>query len=336
MKKANASQSSFSRRKFLNTSLMAAAGVALAGAGCNSSKANKTVSSKKMVAKAGLQLYSIPHLLEQDFRGTLKTVAGIGYKELEFAGPYSYKDWKNAAPGAGKPTGGYYGNTPAEVKQMLNEYGLTAPSAHIPKAELQNNLAPFIEAAHTVGHEYLVVPFLDAPDRGTIDIYKRLADEFNKIGAACKAGGIQLAYHNHSFEFGTVDGQVLYDILLNNTDKDLVKFELDLFWISMAGFDPVAYFKKYPGRFRLVHCKNMATSKTLPSPLHSFDNLDSIKSAFANQTNLGTGIIDFKRIIAAAKESGVEHFIVERDRLLNSGEQELATIKDGYNYISNI
>ena len=163
------------------------------------------------------------------------------------------KGWKSYAPKAGFTDSGYYGNTPKQLKALLDEYGLTAPSAHIGLTDLRQKLPEAIEAANEVGHQYIICPYLESKDRGSIDAYKKLADEFNKFGETCRKGGVQFGYHNHNFEFGNLEGQVPYDILLANTNPDLVKMELDLFWASITDVDPVQLFEKNPGRFPLCH-----------------------------------------------------------------------------------
>jgi sugar phosphate isomerase/epimerase len=232
-------------------------------------------------------------------------ISDIGYKEVEFSGPYSFSAMPKGSavkPGADS---GYYGHTPSEVKQMLDDYGLAAPSAHIPLTDFKEKINEAIDAAHILGHEYLVCPFLEGKDRQSIDNYKKLAEQFNDFGKTCNKAGIQFAYHNHSFEFGKIDGRLPYDVLLDNTDKDLVKMELDLFWISISGIDPVEYFKKYPGRFPLCHCKNMETNKTLQDPLHSLDNEKLAAEAFDNQSDLSKGVIDFKHIFSQSERQAL-------------------------------
>ena len=201
----------------------------------------------------GVQLYTLLRPLDEDFTGTLETIAEIGYGELELAGPYPFspqpvKDgWRAMADAMGLTGSGYYGRTPEELRTLLSDLSLTAPSAHIALGTVEENLDGAIEAAQVLGHTYLVCPFLAPERRQSIDDYRRLAEVFNRAGARCQEAGIRFAYHNHCFEFGEMDGHLPYDVLLEATDPDLVQMELDLFWIAVAGFDPVDYFRALSG-----------------------------------------------------------------------------------------
>ena len=330
-----------SRRKFIQNSLLTTAALAMGSYGCadeGEKKPGKDEVSLNQTSGAhiGLQLYSILFILQQDFEGTLKRIAEIGYKELEFAGPYIFSSeetitgWKSYAPQAGFTDSGYYGNTPKQMKALLDKHGLTAPSAHVGLTDLRQVLPQAIEAANEIGHKYIICPFLEAKDRRSIDDYKKLADEFNRFGEACKKGGVQFGYHNHNFEFGNLDGQIPYDVLLTNTDADLVKMELDLFWASITDIDPVGLFEKHPGRFPLCHFKDLAQKTPLSDPLHALDNPASADTAKNAMADLGHGIIDFKRIIANAEKAGLKHYIVERD-LTKDPE---TTMKEGYRYLA--
>ncbi|MGC4103045.1 sugar phosphate isomerase/epimerase family protein [Ferruginibacter sp.] len=148
---------------------------------------------------------------------------------------------------------------------------------------------------HQLGHSHIIIPWLKEENRKTIDQYKTLAERINKAGEICKGEGLQLAYHNHDFEFKDMNGEHGYDILLNNTDKNLVKFEMDLYWVVRAGYQPVEIFKKHPGRFPFWHVKDM-------------DKADKTKN-----TEVGNGTVDFKTIFASAKLAGVTHYIVEQE-----------------------
>src|SRR5439155_25206831 len=165
--------------------------------------------------RIGLQLYTVRHELEKDFAATIAKVAAAGYQEVEFAG--------------------YFGGTsPADVKALLDHHGLTAPSAHIP------SLAPdqwraSLEAAKTIGHHYVVVPFIPAEARKTLDGFKRVAQDFNRVAAQAHDAGLQFAYHNHDFEFAPMEGRLPYDVLLEATDPKLVQLEIDLYWITKGG-----------------------------------------------------------------------------------------------------
>src|SRR5262245_52420866 len=183
------------RRKFLET----ATSGAISAWGLTRNKPTKKLD------KVGVQLYTVRNDLEKDFEGTLQKVASLGNKEVEFAG--------------------YYNRTPQQVKEILNRFGLEAPSVHVPLKAIQDNIEQSIEAAKIIGHKLIVCPYLEPDDRKTIDNYKRHAATFNKAGEACKQAGIVFGYHNHDFELAAIDGRVPLDLLLAETDKNLVKLE---------------------------------------------------------------------------------------------------------------
>ena len=229
----------------------------------------------KRLSKIGLQLYTVRRELEKDFAGTLEQVAAVGFREVEFAG--------------------YFKHTPREVKTILSRYQLSSPSAHISTAALRGNLQEEIEAAQTIGHQYLVCGYLPAEERRSLDDYQKLVELLNRAGERLQKVGIQFGYHNHDFEFTAIAGRLPYDLILAGTDPRLVKMELDLYWITKAGQDPLKYFSAYPGRFPLIHVKDMDAT-----PRHFF-------------TEVGQGTIDFKKIFAAARKAGVQHYFVEQD-----------------------
>ena len=232
-------------------------------------------STIRRLSRIGLELYTVRRELEKDFAGTLEKVAALGFLEVEFAG--------------------YFKHTPPEVKTILADYQLASPSAHISTAALRGNLQEEIEAAQAIGHQYLVCGYLPAEERRSLDDYKKLVDLLNGAGERFKKAGIQFAYHNHDFEFLPMEGRLPYDMILAGTDPRLVKMELDLYWITKAGQDALKYFSAYPGRFPLVHLKDMDAT-----PKHFF-------------TEVGQGIIDFKKILAAAQKAGARHYFVEQD-----------------------
>ena len=242
--------------------------------------------ASKAPSKIGLQLYTLRTDLSKDLEGTLKKVAAIGYKEVELFG---YNDGK------------FFGKTPKEFKAILDGLGLDPVSGHYgagvqmkdQKGTLSNDWQRAVDDAATIGQKYVNCAYLTDGERKSIDDYKKYVDLFNKSGEVAKKAGLQFGYHNHDFEFKKMDGQLPYDIIAS-TDPDLVKLELDLYWIVKAGLDPVDLFKKYPGRFPLWHVKDM----------------DKGDQSFAE---VGTGSIDFKKIFDARKIAGMTHFFVEQD-----------------------
>jgi sugar phosphate isomerase/epimerase len=300
------------RRTFIESSIATAV---VTAASANSTWA----AAVHHIDRIGLQLYTVRELIKQDFDGTIAGVAKIGYKEVEFAG--------------------YFGKTPKEVRATLDKNGLTSPSAHhpmdAPPAEhgkmpnLTDNLQEIIDGAHVIGQKFLVCPYLDAKSR-TADGYKRLAESCNRVGAATKKAGIQFAYHNHSFEFEKVDGldgRLPFDYLLTETDPKLVKIEMDLCWITVAGQDPIAYFNKYPGRFPLVHVKDWSKEGSDPG-----GNVGAVGHAVTGHiANVGSGSIDWKNIFSHSEKAGIQHYFVENDEA-----KSLADPKASYDYLSKL
>ena len=274
------------RRLFLNRLTAAAAGgLCLAGRAPAASAAGK-----RRLSRIGMQLYTVRRELERDFEGTLAKVAALGYREVEFAG--------------------YFGRAPREVKSLLARQRLAAPAAHIQLSALRGDLRAALDAAHAVGHKYLLVAYLPAEERRTLDDYRRLADLFNEAGERTRREGVQFAYHNHDFEFAAMEGRVPYDLLLERTDPRLVKLELDLYWTVKGGASPTEYFEKHPGRFHLLHVKDMERA-----PAGGF-------------TEVGRGRIDFGAIFARAGRAGVRHYFVEQDETPGSPFESLRVSMD--------
>ncbi|MFK7863189.1 MAG: sugar phosphate isomerase/epimerase family protein [Pseudohongiellaceae bacterium] len=277
------SKNSFSRRQFLQT--LAVAGVTAAGAW------QTALAQGRKVDSIGLQLYSLRTEMAADFDGTLARLAELGFKEMEFAG--------------------YFGNSPSEVRQILDKNGLVSPAAHIPLNEIQDNLSQVIDTAATLGQKYIVLPFLVGDDR-KYENYARIADLLNNAGEQAKAVGIKMGYHNHSFEFDKHDGKMGYDVLLEQTDPDLVFFEMDLYWAANAGVDATEYFRKYPGRFPMLHVKDRMSDGSM--------------------ADVGRGTIDFASIFALAETAGFKHYFIEHD----NPSDGMNSITYSYNSLNNL
>ncbi|KYP16077.1 sugar phosphate isomerase/epimerase [Flavihumibacter sp. CACIAM 22H1] len=244
--------------------------------------------AEKKLRSVGIQLYTLRDLVAKDPRSTIEQVAAAGYKEVEL---YGF--------GGGK----FFGIPVAELASFMSNLGLSVPSGHyMPskflfteedagKAELEEH----IQAALTMKSSYLTIPYLPGDKRANLDDYKKIAAKLNIAGEACKKAGIQLAYHNHDFEFTNHGGQTGYDLMTSATDADLVKWELDLYWVVYAGLDPVQLFTKLKGRVPMWHVKDMD------------------KANRSQNTEIGNGTIDWKRIFKAAKTSGLKHFFVEQE-----------------------
>jgi len=286
------------RRNFLRNSALglAAAGAATRGSG--------DLFANPFSKPVGVQLYTVRDDLQKDVSGTIKKVAAIGYKEVEI---YDL-----------------YGMTAKQFGQILKDNGLTAPSGHYMTRNIRNTWEKDIANAKELGIKYMVNAILDPEERKSFDDYKRLAELFTKAAEQTQKAGIQYCYHNHNFEFKKYGDTTAYDYLLKTMDPKLVKYEMDCFWVIHAGQDPVALFKKHPGRFPLLHIKDM---KDKPAPVQEFD---AKLGLFAE---VGQGTIDWKPIFAAAPTGGMKHYYVEEDYCERA---PLDSIKMSYEYLHKL
>ncbi|MGD1318404.1 sugar phosphate isomerase/epimerase family protein [Chryseobacterium sp. 2R14A] len=262
------------RKEFLSLSSLGFLGIS-----CGVSVENH--SSKNLA----IQLYTVRNAVSKDVEKTLERLALLGFKNLEI---YGYN-------------GTFFGKKRTEFKSILKNTGLKVISSHhrtgITDKEngtLLQNWDKTLEDLNFIGSKYAVCSYLPEAER-TIENYQKLPEVLENAGKLSKQNGIQLAYHNHDFEFLKIDDENnFYDFILKNTSSDLVKMELDLYWISKAGLNPLDYFEKYPKRFPLWHVKDM-------------------KSGTKDFTEIGNGTIDFKRIFEAREKAGLEHWFVEQD-----------------------
>jgi sugar phosphate isomerase/epimerase len=294
------------RRTFLSSSVATTFAAALHPAG--SSWAARV---PHRIERVGIQLYTVRHLMKKDFEGTLAKVAQVGYKEVEFAG--------------------YEGHSAKDVRAMLDRDGLSAVSQHVDYKVLQNGLSEALETGHTLGQTFIVCPWVDVSQRNAEGGWKRAAETFNKAGEASQKAGIQFTYHNHAFEFEpseALGGKMPYDILLVETDPQLVKMEMDLCWITVGGQDPLKYFDQYPGRFPLVHVKDW-TSKGATGT--DYGGATTKKSKPGHMTNVGEGEINWKRIFAQSDKAGIQHYFVENDEAKSVDDAKVS-----YDYLSKL
>jgi len=285
------------RRSFIKSSSIFSAGLIFVPSGLN-----------RKQTLIGLQLYTVRDLMQQNPASTIAEVAKVGYNSVEGA---TYTNTQK-----------FYGMNPQEFSKLLKDNGLIMPSGHyrlgeektnneIVKGTLLNEWDKAVDDAAAVGLKYMVCAYLSTAERGGLDHYKYVADQLNIAGEKCKKAGIQLCYHNHDFEFVKQDNTYPMDILFG-ADKDLVKFEMDLYWVTKAGMDPIALFNQQPGRFPLLHLKDMDNTEA-----HAF-------------TEVGNGTIDFKSILKHQKQAGLKYFFVEQDKCPGS---PIDSIKQSYSYI---
>ncbi|MCD7035836.1 sugar phosphate isomerase/epimerase [Metabacillus sp. GX 13764] len=221
-----------------------------------------------------VQLYSLREECEKDFIGTLEKTASLGFDGVEFAG--------------------YYGMEPADLRKELDRLNLRASGSHFPLKPLEENFEEYLEAQKVLGSRYLIVAYpLDRMDRE--EEYRELAAKLNKIGERCREEGITLCYHNHDFELQEFNHKTGFDILLEETEKENLAAEPDIYWMTYADKDPVSWIKTYKGRTPLVHLKDMTNDS---------------ERAFAP---LGEGRINLKPVLALEEEAGVEWWIIEQD-----------------------
>ncbi|AHG93165.1 Xylose isomerase domain-containing protein TIM barrel (plasmid) [Gemmatirosa kalamazoonensis] len=290
------SESRTSRRSFL----VELAGVALGGGALAACAKHASGGVRPSPDRVGIQLYTVRDLMQQDFEGTLERVAQAGYKEMEFAG--------------------YYNRTPEQVRAVLDRLKLVSPSAHIGAQLLKENVQREIASAKTIGQSYITIPSYGFPSNAGVDAWKAAAAEFNRWGAACRDAGLKLAYHNHNREFAPIDGATSgFDVLVRETDPALVDFELDLYWATYAGQDPIALFGRYPGRFAMWHVKDMRDPQGAKT-----------------MAPVGLGTIDFKSIFAHASQSGMRHYFVEHDTAAQWPGGAIASITESARYLKQL
>jgi sugar phosphate isomerase/epimerase len=272
----------YKRRDFLQMGGSIAAGLAIAPFGGTLLFADETAEAAKKKRIFGLQLYSLRDDLPKDPKGVLKQVASFGYKQIE---------------GYEGPQGMFWGMSHTDFKKYMDELGMAFITSH---CNIDKDFEKKVDEAAAIGMKYLI-----CPSRGsgkTVDDFKKIADDFNLKGEICKKNGIGFAYHNHEYSFKEIDGQFPQDIMMKNTDAGLVDFEMDIYWVVTGKQDPMEWLNKYPNRFRLGHFK---------------DRIPDATERDASCT-LGTGSIDYPKILKVAKANGMKYFIVEQERYDNS------------------
>lgn len=286
------------RRAFLKNTGVLTSGLLLGKylTACNTvAQANTSINNN-----FGLQLYTLRDVLPQDPKKVLTQVASFGYKEIE-----SYEGDK----------GMFWGMKNTEFKKLMDDLGMKVVASH---CDIEKDFERKAADAAAIGMRYLLCAWI-GPQK-SLDDYKKAADTFNKRGEICRKHGLRFAYHNHDYSFKPMNGEVPQDLMMKLTDKDLVDFEMDIYWVVTAGADPIEWFNKYPGRFTLSHIKDR--KKNVPA------------SQGDASTVLGTGSIDFSTILKKAEEKGMKHFLVEQE--LYDGTTPMGAVQANAAYIKSL
>lgn len=295
----------YGRRAFIRIGSGVLAGFAIAPMACNSEnrpantgndKAAPSNDDLSALTAFGIQLYTLRDLMPKDPKGVLKQVAEMGYKQVE---------------GYEGDAGIYWGMSNKDFKSYLDGLGLDFVSSH---CEFTKDFEKKAADAAEIGMKYLMCPWI-GPQK-SLDDYKRFAADFNRAGEVCRKNGLRFAYHNHDYSFKAIDGQLPQAVIMENTDPALVDFEMDIYWVVAAGEDPETWLNKYPNRFRACHVKDR--SKT------------PVKDEGENSCDLGTGSIDFPKILKTASDNGMQYYIVEQEAYPNGSPIEAAKVDAGY------
>jgi sugar phosphate isomerase/epimerase len=272
------------------------------------------------IKQLGVQLFSVPKLLEKDFSHAIALLAGMRYSAVELYGPYSFSApeavarWRSVTPQLGFSGSGFFGLSVERVRAILTEHQMKVPSMHTDLQTLQTRMGELSEAAHSLGVTYVVLPSIPEENRKSLDDYRRMADTFNAIGEQARRRGVKFCYHNHGYGLQEIQGQIPLKVVLQRTDPALVFLEMDIYWTTAGGADPVEYLKEYPSRYKLLHLKDMKERRRFKG-----DGGDPSQwiELFPYMTSVGDGVIDVKAIVSQGHRAGVEHFIVEQDMVAN-------------------
>lgn len=244
----------------------------------------------------GVQVYSVRNELKEDFNGSMKKLADIGYKYIE---------------GYGLGLDGKFFGTmaPADYNKVVTDLGMQLVATHC-RYFTKNDAQKMVEASKAAGIEYLIIPSLPNELKASVDTYKQVAQNLNEVGEVFKSAGVKFGYHNHGFEFEEKSGQIPMEILISETEKELVTFEADLFWVNKGGYDPVKLVNKFPGRIGLYHIKD--------------------STADLDQTTVGSGIIDFETLLKLKGKAGLDYYFVEDER----EEDPFGNLEKAFQYLN--
>jgi len=309
------------RRNFLKMLGVAAGSVVGAAPGSHSAPASP---GRRIQSNVGLQLFTVRDLLQSDLEGTLAAVAALGYAEVEmfgFGGNAFIKD-------------PLFGLTAGEMRRILDQHCMTVTCTQI--SGRIDDLGPIADDAHTLGIRYLIIAmppeFLSITPKGPVvsevkdaDQILHLADRLNGLGSLCRSEGLGLGYHNHHMEFARVGSARAYDLLLERTDPDLVRMELDVGWAKAGGVEPQDYLARYEGRFVSCHLKDFAPDRPLPADLPPIPNMSRMVAP-------GDGVVDFVKVLAEMDRQGIEHGFVECDM----PDDAIAVARRGIRYLKGL
>lgn len=281
------------RRTFIQTTGSAAAGAVLAARDSDASLPN---AATPPLSRIGLELYSVRREMAKDFDGTLAAVRRIGYTDVELL--WSFNN---------------FGKSPAEVKAALQREGLRAPSAHLSPTAILVGWERRLEIARTLGHDYLIVPSLTADTSRTLDDWRDWADKFNAAGAVARRAGIWLAFHNEPDHVKPIDGQIPYDLFLQRTDPSVVRHQLDFGNMALGGGDPMRYLERYRDRYWSFHIKDVVADRS-------------------KDTELGTGVLDLRRLISAIQNADAKPCYVEQEGSADS----LASARRNFEFLKRL
>lgn len=284
------------RREFLRYSALLGSGLLLSQLPLEAASLFET--GKK--SRYGVQLWTLRDIIAKDTWNILSKLGAAGYTSIEsFEGP----------------TGVFWGKSPKEFAAFLKDNGMSMPSIH---CNVFENFDKKVGDAAEAGVKYVLCPWL-GPQK-SIDDFKKAADRFNEMGKVCQKNGLRFGYHNHDYSFKSLDGEIPQQVMMERTDAALVDFEMDIYWVVTAGADPIDWFNRYPNRFKLVHIKDR--SKT------------PVADNGQNSVVLGTGSIDYAKILKAGRSKGVKQFIVEQEA--NYGAGPLESCVESINYLKKL
>ncbi len=284
-----------SRRAFL-AAIGAVAGVTACGARAAALATAANTTARRRLERIGIQLYTVRSAMLRDMAGTFQRLAQIGYREVEFAG--------------------YFGRTPAQIRGDLQQAGLVAVSTHGDLDLVRNGWSTALDTASELGLRYITINWLPAETRRTLDDWRRIADDFSSAGERARARGLRLAYHNYDVSLQPIEGKVPLELLIERVSAENLEFQMDVYWLVHGGGDPLAWIRRHPSRFTMLHMKDSAGP-----PAHV-------------QTDVGAGVIDFRSILAldASQRGAIQHVFVEHDEPADP----FAFAKNSFDYLSKL